>query len=63
MLAGLALALQPGLLGLGLGLHDRGFRLLAGLGQLGVAGVLGDADLHLRLGQLGLQVRPGPGPR
>ena len=35
---------------------DRRLRDLAGLGQLGVAHVLGNADLHLRLGQLGLQL-------
>ena len=59
--AGLAFALQAGLLGRRLGLHDRRFRHLAGLGQLGVAGVLGNADLHLRLGQFGLQLGLGQG--
>ncbi len=58
---GLAFALQAGLLGRRLGLHDRCFRHLAGLGQFGVAGVLGNADLHLRLGQLGLQLGLGHG--
>ena len=58
---GLAFALQAGLFGRGLGLDHGGFGLLAGLGQLGVAGVLRNADLHLRLRQLGLQLGLGRG--
>ena len=47
-----AAAGQDPLLALGLGRDDRLLGLLAGPGQLGLALVLGDLHLHLRVGQL-----------
>ena len=49
------------MLALGLGGHDQLFGLLAGPRQVGFALVLGNLDLHARVGQLGLHVRLGLG--